>query len=154
MVETFTLTPRTQIITEGQEQAEARAYSTKEMVNKLDNDPRLVKALLPNFAVGCRRPTPGNGYLESLTEDNVRVVTDTIDKMVTDGIVLSTGEIIHVDAFICATGFDMSFAPRFDLVGRGGKRLAEEWKEKPTAYLSLAAANFPNYFSETSHGTL
>ncbi|KAJ5783021.1 cyclohexanone monooxygenase [Penicillium paradoxum] len=135
------------IIANSKEQAEAREYSTKEMITKLGNDPQLVKALLPDFAVGCRRPTPGNGYLESLTKENVHVVTDTIDKIVPEGIVLSTGEVIHVEAFICATGFDMSFAPRFDLVGREGKRLAEEWRVKPTAYLSLAAADFPNYFT-------
>ncbi|PWY84381.1 cyclohexanone monooxygenase [Aspergillus eucalypticola CBS 122712] len=134
------------VIVDSKEQAEAREYSIRDMTTKLGNDPRLVKALLPNFAVGCRRPTPGNGYLESLTKENVRVVTDNISKVVPEGIVLSTGEVLKVDSFICATGFDMSFAPRFDLVGRDGKRLTEQWKEKPTAYLSLAAANFPNYF--------
>ncbi|KAL4891195.1 cyclohexanone monooxygenase [Aspergillus ambiguus] len=148
------------IIADSKEQADAREYSIKEMTNKLGNSPRLVKALLPDFAVGCRRPTPGNGYLESLTKENVRVVTDSIVKVVPEGIVLSTGEVIQVDTFICATGFDMSFAPRFRLVGRHGKRLSEEWREKPMAYLSLAAADFPNYFmflgpnAPVGHGSL
>lgn len=118
------------------------------MTTKLSNDERLVKALLPDFAVGCRRPTPGNGYLEALTKENVRVVTDRISHVVPEGIVLTTGEVIKIDTFICATGFDLSFTPSFELVGRQGKTMAEEWKSKPTAYLSLAVPNFPNYFSE------
>lgn len=118
------------------------------MTTKLSDDERLVNALLPDFAVGCRRPTPGNGYLEALTRENVRVVTERISHVVPEGIVLTTGEVIKIDTFICATGFDLSFTPSFEIVGRQGKTMAEQWKTKPTAYLSLAVPNFPNYFSE------
>ena len=119
------------------------------MTTKLGEDSPLVKDLIPTFAVGCRRPTPGNGYLEALGEDNVRVVTDRIQEIVPDGIKLVTGEVIKVDVFICATGFDISFCPRFPVIGRHGVRLADQWKQKPTAYLSLAAENMPNYFSKS-----
>ncbi|KAJ5738507.1 hypothetical protein N7493_001662 [Penicillium malachiteum] len=105
-------------------------------------------ALLPDFAVGCRRPTPGNGYLEALTKPNVHVVTDHISHVVPEGIVLVTGETVHINTFICPTGFDLSFAPRFSVVGRHGRDLAEEWKKKPRAYLSVAAPDFPNYFNK------
>lgn len=33
---------------------------------------RPVCAVIPKFSVGCRRLTPGPGYLEALCEDNVR----------------------------------------------------------------------------------
>jgi len=130
------------------EQEEARVYSINEMKTKLGNDERLTSALIPNFGVGCRRPTPGNGYLEALSAKNVRVVTDLISEVVPEGIKLNTGEVIKIDAFICATGFDISFFPRFKMTGRNGKVLSEQWQEKPEAYLSLAAENFPNYFSK------
>ena len=117
---------------------------------KLGHNERLVKHMIPDFAVGCRRPTPGNGYLESLNEPNVRVVTDHIDRVVPEGIVLSTGEIISIDAFICATGFDISFCPRFPIIGLNGASLGEQWKDKPEGYLSVAAENFPNYFSRST----
>ncbi|KAL2419678.1 FAD-binding monooxygenase tazF [Exophiala dermatitidis] len=148
------------IIKDSPEQEEARQFSVYEMKTKLGHDPRLVKHLIPNFAVGCRRPTPGNGYLEALTQPNVRVVTDHIEKVVEEGIVLKTGETIKVDVFICATGFDISFFPRFPLIGRGGVSLADQWKEKPEGYLSLAVNNFPNYFmflgpsSPAGHGSI
>ncbi|KAI9818370.1 MAG: hypothetical protein M1827_000428 [Pycnora praestabilis] len=134
------------ILKDSPEQAEAVLFSTNEMKTKLGGHEQLIKNLIPEFAVGCRRPTPGNGYLEALTKDNVRVVTDNIKQIVPEGIELSTGELLKIDAFICATGFDISFSPRFPMTGRNGVSLAEQWKEKPEAYLSLAAANFPNYF--------
>jgi cation diffusion facilitator CzcD-associated flavoprotein CzcO len=133
---------------DSREQAEAKQFSTNEMKTKLKNDPRLVKHMIPDFAVGCRRPTPGNGYLEALVQPNVRVITDTIERIVPEGIEISTGEVVKVDVFICATGFDISFCPRFELIGQHGASLQSQWKTKPEAYLSLAAENFPNYFSK------
>lgn len=118
------------------------------MKTKLGGNKRLIEHMIPDFGVGCRRPTPGNGYLEALNEPNVRVITDEIESIAEEGIVLSTGELLDVDVIICATGFDISFAPRFPLIGRGGVSLADHWKDVPEAYLSLAVEHFPNYFSE------
>lgn len=123
-------------------------FALNEMKTKLNHDERLLNRIVPDFAVGCRRPTPGNGYLESLTKPNVRVITNDIKMIVPDGIVLSTGELIKVDALICATGFDVSFCPRFPIIGRDGISLGEQWQKKPEAYLSMAAENFPNYLSK------
>jgi cation diffusion facilitator CzcD-associated flavoprotein CzcO len=119
------------------------------MTTKLKNNERLIKHMIPDFAVGCRRPTPGNGYLEALNAPNVRVVTDMIEEVVPEGIRLSTGEVLKVDAFICATGFDISFWPRFELIGQDGVSMKQKWQKKPEAYLSLAVDKFPNYFSES-----
>lgn len=117
------------------------------MKRKLGEDSPLLEYMIPSFAVGCRRPTPGNGYLESLTKDNVRVVTTSILEIVPEGIKLVTGEVISIDTFVCATGFDISFRPRYPVRGLNGITLEEQWKDKPDAYLSLAAPNFPNHFS-------
>jgi cation diffusion facilitator CzcD-associated flavoprotein CzcO len=122
-------------------------YSIQEMTQKLGEDSPLLKYLVPSFAVGCRRPTPGNGYLEALTQDNVRVATDPISEVVPEGIKLSTGEVIPVDIFICATGFDISFRPRYPIRGVNGIALSEQWKDRAKGYLSLAIPNFPNHFS-------
>lgn len=112
-------------------------------------DERILKHLMPdNFAVGCRRPTPGNGYLEALTKPNVNVVTESIESIQPDGILLKTGELLKVQAIICATGFDLSFCPRFNLIGRNGVAIADKWKDTAAAYLSVAVPGFPNYFSK------
>ncbi|KEF62543.1 uncharacterized protein A1O9_00516 [Exophiala aquamarina CBS 119918] len=117
------------------------------MTAKLGHDARLVKHVIREFAVGCRRPTPGNGYLEALIQPNVRVVTGQIERLGESGILLETGELLEVDIFICATAFDISFCPRLPLIARGGVSLEDQRKEKLEAYLSLTAPNMPNYFS-------
>ncbi|KAI8155151.1 FAD-binding monooxygenase [Colletotrichum sp. SAR 10_70] len=138
------------VIADSADQKEAREYSSNEMRVKLKDEDILNYLMPKNFAVGCRRPTPGNGYLEALTKDNVRVVTNDVEKIVPDGIRLTNGEIIPVDTLICATGFDLSFCPRFKLIGRDGENIDEKWKDVPEAYLSVAVPGFPNYFSEPS----
>jgi len=122
----------------------------------------LADRITPNFGVGCRyvivwyipvaqqmtkyrRPTPGVGYLEALTQKNVRVVFESIKQIVPQGMELESGEIIELDAIVCATGFDVSWKPRFPVIGRGGIDIREQWDQRPTAYLSLAVPNFPNY---------
>ncbi|RDL35489.1 Uncharacterized protein BP5553_07420 [Venustampulla echinocandica] len=148
------------IIKDSVEQEEAVSFLTNEMKAKLGANPGLIKHLIPDFAVGCRRPTPGNGYLEALIKPNVKVVTEEISEIVPKGIKLSSGEVLEVDVFICATGFDISFAPRFPLVGRNGVNLAEQWKTRPSSYLTMAAENMPNHFmflgpnSPVGHGSL
>ena len=117
------------------------------MTTRLEKDPRLIKSLVPDFPVGCRRSTPGNGYLEALVAENVGVVTDKISHITPSGMVLATGEHVEFDVLICATGFDLSFRPRFPVIGHGGISLQEQWTTgTPEAYMSLAVENFPNYF--------
>lgn len=125
------------------------------MKSTLGGDERLSKALIPTFPVGCRRLTPAVGYLEALTQNNVRVVTDPIVKVVPTGLEISTGEVIEVDAIVCATGFDVSFCPRFPIVGKNGKNLQDLWKENlPRAYMSNSVPGFPNYFSKSTQNDM
>ncbi len=121
--------------------------ATEYMTQALRGDERLCKAIVPDFPLGCRRLTPGVGYLEALRKPNVKVVTDPITRVVADGLETATGEDIKVDAIICATGFDVSFRPRFPIIGRIGN-LQDEWeRELPKAYMSLAVPGYPNFFS-------
>lgn len=62
---------------------------------------------------------------------------------------MTDGSTLEADAIICATGFDTSFRPGFPVVAFG-QDLRDAWKEEPTAYMSVAAAGIPNYFSEFS----
>lgn len=50
------------------------------------------------------------------------------------------------DVIICATGFDASFRPPFDCIGRGNRNLRDEWKANLEAYLAVAATGYPNLF--------
>ncbi|KAF4629540.1 hypothetical protein G7Y89_g8604 [Cudoniella acicularis] len=124
----------------------AKQMLTQYMTASLGGEEKLTKTLIPDFAVGCRRLTPAVGYLQSLTAKNVRVVTDKITEIVPTGIKISTGEIIEVDALVCATGFDVSFCPRFPIIGRNGNLQGIWTKNLPRAYMSSSIPDFPNYF--------
>jgi cation diffusion facilitator CzcD-associated flavoprotein CzcO len=120
------------------------------MTKALGGNQELMDAMIPKFPVGCRRLTPGVGYLESLGKENVRVVTQGIAKITEKGLELTSGEVVEVDAIICATGFDVSFCPRFPIIGRKGN-LQDTWRNGiPSAYMSCTVPNVPNYFGKSS----
>lgn len=131
----------------------AHAKAVEYMTAMLGGDERLCKALIPDFPLGTRRLTPAPGYLEALRAPNTEVVTAGIAEIVPNGIQLETGELIELDAIICATGFDNTFVPRFPLVGRHGLDVRDRLKnETPTSYMSCALPGVPNYFSRFSSG--
>ena len=83
---------------------------TKIMTDKLAGKPELVERLLPDFTVGCRRPTPGNGFLEALCSPKVDCVFDAIVEFTPKGIRTADGTEHEFDAIICATGFNADCA--------------------------------------------
>ncbi|KAI0598883.1 flavin-binding monooxygenase [Biscogniauxia sp. FL1348] len=121
-----------------------------EMRKRLAGRPDIADFLLPSFGVGCRRPTPGPGYLEALVEPNVDFITDPIAEITATGVTLDDGRAVALDALVCATGFNTSSAPPFGVRGRGGVTLAERFGHgsagAPEAYLSMAVDPFPNFF--------
>lgn len=74
------------------------------MRRRLQGDERLIDAIVPkDFIVGCRRPTPGNGYLEALLQPNVRVDTKMFQKITEKGFIDADGKEVEVDIIVCAT---------------------------------------------------
>ncbi|KAH8804880.1 cyclohexanone monooxygenase [Xylogone sp. PMI_703] len=145
------------------EQRAAKKFCEDEMRRKLKAGGKedLLKLMLPDFAVGCRRVTPGNGFLESLCSPKCEVVWGKVEAFTEDGIKSSSGQETHsIDTIICATGFDLSCAPRFPIHGLNGVDLQEVWGRNPESYLSVTAANMPNYFtflgpsSPIGHGSI
>ncbi|KAJ6023943.1 hypothetical protein N7540_004740, partial [Penicillium herquei] len=126
-----------------QNQKETREYMTKQMEDKLRGT-NLEGVLIPQWSVGCRRITPGVGYLESLGAENVNVVYGNIDAVTPLGCISGDRE-YPVDVLICATGFDTTFRPRFPVIGPKGNNLQDEWQNEPQSYFGIAAAGIPNY---------
>lgn len=106
----------------------------------------LAEKLVPKYGVGCRRITPGVGYLEGLSKENVEVVYGNIERITETGCVSSDGTEHELDALICATGFDTTYMPRFGVKGEIGRSMKEEWSKEAKAYLGIGVAGFPNYF--------
>lgn len=133
-------------------QLKAQDLFQKSMTERLGDSTkgkRAAEMLLPTFPVGCRRQTPGPGFLEALLQDNVEMVWDSIQAVTPKGIRLKTGEEAEYDVIICATGFDTTFKPAFPIVGRNGVKLAEKWTlDRPKAYFGICVPDMPNYFSK------
>ncbi|KAF7185276.1 putative sterigmatocystin biosynthesis monooxygenase stcW [Pseudocercospora fuligena] len=140
--------------------AEMTEFATKQMAEKLNHDPVLCEKLIPKYELGCRRITPGSGYLEAFTQSNVHLTNSEIASISVDGIHTQDGTFHPIDVLVCATGFDISQVPTFPLIGRDGISLAEKWKDEPESYISLACPDMPNMFFFTGpnatvgHGSL
>ncbi|KAK0392925.1 hypothetical protein NLU13_2419 [Sarocladium strictum] len=136
-----------------EEQVGATAFFEQKLREKLQGRDDIFTAMLPKFAAGCRRLTPGPGYLEALTQDNVEFVSTPIDEVTPEGIKLASGEVITLDVVVCATGYDVEAPPQFDVVGRGGITLADRCKPHVESYLAIAVDRFPNFFSVGGPGS-
>jgi 4-hydroxyacetophenone monooxygenase len=66
----------------------------RHMERKLDGDPELMAKVLPD-----------NHWFPMLKRDNVDLVTDTIDHIEADAIVMADGTCHEVDVIILTTGF-------------------------------------------------
>lgn len=131
-----------------------------QMAEKLNHDPELCAKLIPTWGLGCRRITPAEGYLETLLRPNVQTVFDTVTQATENAVVTADGRSFNVDVIVCATGFDVSWKPQWHMIGRNGVDLNQEWTVDAKAYLSVAAADMPNYFiflgpnAVVTHGSL
>ncbi|OBT87269.1 hypothetical protein VE02_02964 [Pseudogymnoascus sp. 03VT05] len=138
----------------GENNKKTMEVATKQMSEKLKHDPRLCEILIPKWELGCRRITPGPGYLESFTKPNCDITNSPITSISEKAVHTADGKTYECDVVICATGFDVSYRPRFPLIGKNAVNLAERWAEDPESYLSVAAPDFPNYLMMTGPNSL
>ncbi|KAL4814833.1 steroid monooxygenase [Aspergillus spinulosporus] len=136
------------VINGSREAKEAREYSETIMRQKLAKKPELIDLLMPkNFGIGCRRPLPGNGFLEALCEDKTSVYQRAQD-ITSTGFTAADGQHHEVDVIICATGFDTSFCPRFPIIANG-RNVQDDFIQADgdiAAYLGCNLPEVPNYF--------
>ncbi|EWY88032.1 hypothetical protein FOYG_09394 [Fusarium oxysporum NRRL 32931] len=123
----------------------AKEFFKKQMEEQL-NDRKDLLQIIPKFAPGCRRLTPGPGYLKALQQENVTFISQKIEEVTERGIKLASGEEVDLDVLVCATGYDVEAPPSFRIIGRNGTTLAEKWKPHFESYISLAVDEFPNFF--------
>ncbi|KAG5753025.1 hypothetical protein H9Q69_009918 [Fusarium xylarioides] len=109
-------------------------------------DPRLLQGFTPEFVPGCRRITLGDPFINAVQEPNVEVVFKGVAKLTEDGVVDTDGFERKVDAVVCATGFNVDLIPRFEVIGPNGLRISKSLEQNPDSYMSVALAQFPNYF--------
>jgi hypothetical protein len=67
---------------------EGKEKIIENMKTKLAKKEGLYEMLEPSWSPGCRRLTPGPGFLEALVEDNVHFIKSNIAKLTKDVSVL------------------------------------------------------------------
>ena len=106
--------------------------------------------LLPGYGLGCKRPAISNQYLPTFNRENVRLITQPIERICAKGIVTADQALHAVDAIVLATGFlttQQGNAPAFEVIGRGGVELGQFWAEhRRQAYAGVSVPGFPNFF--------
>jgi cation diffusion facilitator CzcD-associated flavoprotein CzcO len=138
------------VVNESQEALDARKFSIAEMSRKLAGKPELIEKLMPkDFGIGCRRPTPGNGFLEALAHEKTTVYTKEIPEVTPTGFISADGQYHEVDIIICATGFDTRFRPQWPIIANG-RNLQDDFnspKGDVLGYLGMSQPEVPNYFT-------
>lgn len=132
------------------ESNESREQLISIMKKRLAKKPELLEQLVPDFSPFCRRLTPGPGYLEALTEDNVELIRSPIKRFTETGIETTDGVHREVDAIFCATGANVDMTPPFS-IRANGLDLKTAWLPSGEfgfaySYLGLATPGFPNLF--------
>lgn len=83
--------------------------------------------------------------MEAIQKDNVSVNFTAVKSITETGVVGEDGEEREVDTIVCATGFDVTYRPRFPVIGKNGVDLAEKWNDTPESYLGLGCPDMPNF---------
>ena len=130
----------------------ANAEFTKFIADKIRarvHDPKVAEKLVPkDHGFGTRRVPMETNYYEAYNRPNVHLVDineTPIERITADGIKTSEKK-YKFDIIVYATGFDAITGAfdRIEIVGQGGRKLADKWRDGPITYLGLQIAGFPN----------
>jgi cation diffusion facilitator CzcD-associated flavoprotein CzcO len=129
-------------------------------VDAVVKDSATAEALKPWYKQLCKRPCFHDEYLETFNLPSVKLV-DTggkgVERVTPHGVVVCNVE-YAVDCLIYASGFEIStsFTSRmgFDVLGRGGVSLNDQWNANPETLHGVLTCGFPNLlvFSTTQGG--
>jgi cation diffusion facilitator CzcD-associated flavoprotein CzcO len=131
-----------------------RKNITEEMHRRLGpGHEKLKEFIIPKWSPGCRRISPGDGYLEALVEPNVETLFGPLKCIEPEGIVTEEdGQLHKIDILVCATGFKVAFKPAFKVINHLGKTIDEDWGDSINLYLGVSAPRFPNYYTIVGPG--
>jgi 4-hydroxyacetophenone monooxygenase len=115
---------------------------------ELDGDEELLAKVIPPYPPYGKRMLRDNYWYRMLKRPNVELVTDAIDHIDEDSIVMTDGTSHKVDVVIMATGFQASkMLWPMDIAGRGSRTIRDAWgDDDPRAYLGITMPGFPNLF--------
>lgn len=121
-------------------------------VDAIVDDPDTAEKLKAWYRQMCKRPCFHDSYLQAFNVPSTQLVdTDGkgVERITERGFVVA-GKEYEVDCIIYASGFEVGSAYErragFDLTGRGGRRISEEWADGMRTMHGVYAHGFPNAF--------
>jgi cation diffusion facilitator CzcD-associated flavoprotein CzcO len=123
-----------------------RAIARRQITSAI-SDPELRRKVTPADELGCKRLMLTDEWYPTLTKPNVELVAEAVESVTPTGIRTRDGIERAADVLVLATGFKThAFVAPMEVIGAGGRSLAQEWSEVPRAYLGMSVPGFPNLF--------
>lgn len=109
-------------------------------------DPKLREKLRPSYRATCKRLILSPDFYQAIQRPNARLVSEPIARVEKSGVRTRDGRLHELDVLVLATGFRVDrFVRPMEVVGRGGVRLDDVWRDGPFAYQAIAVPGFPNF---------
>ncbi|TAM64738.1 NAD(P)/FAD-dependent oxidoreductase [Mycobacterium sp.] len=124
--------------------------SMHQRIEGIVEDPATADALKPWFGAICKRPTFNDEYLQSFNRPSVHLVASAngVEKFTETGLVVD-GEHYEVDCIIFATGFETGSSSTdrygYDIVGRNGLSMREQFTDGAKTLHGFFSVGFPNF---------
>jgi cation diffusion facilitator CzcD-associated flavoprotein CzcO len=110
-------------------------------------DPELRAQLTPAHRIGCKRPVLTNTFYPALQQRNCVLVPHAVVGITERGLRAADGSEHEVDCIVFATGYDVGGrGTSFQVVGKGGRVLGDEWARGMVGYKSVQVSGYPNLF--------
>lgn len=124
------------------------SYLSRKLLKRQVKDQTLLRAVTPNFTIGCKRLLFANNYYPALQQPNTELIPHGLVEIQGNTVIAANGERHEVDVIIWGTGFDVAHPPIGKRVSNArGQVLADLWKDSsPEAYLGASIQGVPNAF--------
>ena len=126
-------------------------------VRAVIDDPDVANLLIPtDHPIGTKRICTDTNYFQTFNRSNVNLVSvraTPIESIDTTGI--NTTDVHYdLDVIVFATGFDAMTGAlgKIDIVGRGGEKMRDDWKDGPRTHLGLGVDGYLNLFIVSGPG--
>jgi 4-hydroxyacetophenone monooxygenase len=123
-----------------------RGQLTEYIKMQLGDRPELIEKVLPKYPPYGKRMLLDNGWYQALLRDDVRLITEPIERITADGITTSAGH-EQVDVIVFASGFDTGKVLwPIQITGHNGVNVRQQLDEKLETYQGMALEHCPNLF--------
>lgn len=123
------------------------ARQAKKEASKWVTDPEKLKAIIPDYRIGCKRILISNDWYPAINQPHLDLITEGVSHIDKTGVVSASGKHRAVDAIIFGTGFKASeFLSPMRVTGRHGQSLNDAWASGSKAFKGISVNGFPNFF--------